>query len=380
MEYDFDTVINRRKYGDIKWNVGEDELPMWVADMDFRSAPEILKALDERLKHGVFGYTSVTDEWYSAYADWWRERYGFIMDKSRLAFCSGVVLSITAAIGALTGKGDGVVLMTPVYNAFFNCIKRNGCRLVENPLRYENGTYSVDFEDLEKKLSDPAVKVLILCNPHNPVGKIWDKETLAKIGSLCRSHGVTVISDEIHCDITRPGMKYTPFCSVSEECAGNCIMCIAPTKTFNLAGLHTAAVYVPDKSLFDKVREKMSENGCDEVNAFAEPAAVAAYKYCGEWADRMFEYVFENRRIAEEAVNAAGAKAVKGDATYLLWIDTGVRGADVSKIIREKTGLYMNSGLSYGAPGDGFVRMNLACPRSVLYDGLDRFARAMKAL
>lgn len=380
MKYDFDTVYDRREADPVKWKVGENELPMWVADMDFKAAPEILQALSERVDHGIFGYCGVTDEWYSAYAGWWRERYGFIMDKSALAFCNGVVSAVSASVSALTEKGDGVILMTPVYNAFFNCVKNNGCRVVENPLVYKDGEYSADLEDLDKKLSDPSVKALVLCNPHNPVGIIWDKETLCKIGKLCKKHGVTVITDEIHCDITRPGMKYVPFLSVSAEFADNCVMCVAPTKSFNLAGLHTSAVYIPNENLRKKVCASMRARGCDEATSFSVPAAVSAYRYGAEWLCQMRKYVFENRNTAEEFINKTGAKAIKGDATYLLWIDTGVRGKDVSALIRAKTGLFMNAGTSYGSNGDGFVRMNLACPKTTLYDGLDRFAKAMSEI
>ena len=255
MKYDFDTVINRRDTDSVKWNVKENELPMWVADMDFQTAPEIIDAMKKRMDHGVFGYSDLPDSWYRAYIEWWDNRHGMKINKEELLFSTGVIPSISSVIRKLTTPNENIVIQTPVYNHFFNCIENNGCRVMENQLCYKDGKYTIDFSDLEKKLSDPQTGLMILCNPHNPVGKIWETEDLARVGHLAKKHHVIVISDEIHCDITKPGKKYVPFASVSEECRDNSITCISPTKTFNLAGLQTSAVYVPDPVLRHKVSD-----------------------------------------------------------------------------------------------------------------------------
>ena len=383
MRYDFDTVIDRRGSFAMKWNVGEQELPMWVADMDFQAAPEIREALGRRLDHGVFGYTEIPEEWYDAYLGWWKERHGFSMEKDWLIFCTGVVPAISSIVRKLTTPNENVLIQTPVYNIFFNSIRNNGCRTLESPLRYENGVYGIDWEDLEKKLSDPQTTLMILCNPHNPVGKIWDRETLGRIGELAAAHAVTVLSDEIHCDITAPGKEYVPFLSVSETCRKVGISAIAPTKAFNLAGLQTAAAAVPDPVLRHKVWRGLNTDEVAEPNAFAVTAAVAAFTKGAAWLDELREYVFENRRIVSETLRRElpSVKAVDGDATYLLWLDVSritENGDALNRSIRETTGLILSEGSSYGESGKAFLRMNLACPRSVLLDGLSRLIRGIR--
>ena len=249
----FDKEINRRGTGSMKWNVGADELPLWVADMDFETASAVTKAIMDRAAQGIYGYTEVSEEWYQAYQNWWQDRHHFPIEKEWLIFCTGVVPAISSIVRKMTTVAEKIVVMTPCYNIFFNSIVNNGRNVLESRLHYENGTYSIDYEDLEEKLSDPQTSMLILCNPHNPVGKIWDRETLEHIGELCYKHHVLVLSDEIHCDITRPGTEYIPFASVSEYCKSNSITCVAPTKTFNLAGIQTAAVIVPDETLRHRV-------------------------------------------------------------------------------------------------------------------------------
>lgn len=376
MKYDFDTVHDRRNTESMKWAVAENELPMWVADMDFETAPEIKAALLSRAAHGIFGYTEITDEWYGAYINWWESRHGLKMEKDALMFCTGVVAAISSCVRKLTTPNENVLIQTPVYNIFFNCILNNGCRVLESELVYKNGEYGIDFADLEEKLADPQTSLMILCNPHNPVGKIWDKETLARIGELCYKHHVTVISDEIHCDITIPGKGYIPFVSVSDVCKKISITCIAPTKTFNLAGLHTAAVYVPDPVLRHKVWRAINTDEVAEPNAFATVGAIAAFTKGGEWCDQMNGYVFENRRIAEEYIekNIPQIKPIRGEATYLIWLDASKAGKsrELADFIRKTTGLFITAGSAYGKSGDGFLRMNIACPKALLYDGLDR--------
>ena len=382
MKYDFDTVYDRRKTDSVKWDVKENELPMWVADMDFKTAPEIIKVLVDRAENGIFGYSDVNDDWYNAYINWWDRRHGLKMEKSNLMFCTGVVAAISSIVRKLTTPNENVLIQTPVYNIFFNSIINNGCRVLENRLIYDGETYSVDFGDLEAKLSDPQTTLMILCNPQNPAGKIWDKETLYKIGKLCAKHHVTVISDEIHCDITEPGVDYVPFLSVSDDCRKVGIMCMAPTKTFNLAGIKTAAIYVPDKNLCHKVRRGINTDEVAEPNGFATVGAIAAFTQGEPWLNELRAYISENRKITEEFIKneIPEISLVKGEATYLLWLDISKVGKsrEVAPFLRKATGLFITAGCHYGECGDGFLRMNVACPKTTLYDGLNRLKKGIE--
>ena len=382
--YDFDTVINRRNTDSSKWNVAEDELPMWVADMDFETAPEIKEALFARVKHGVFGYSDVSAEWYDAYAGWWFKRHGTTLLRDALIFCTGVIPAISSTVRKLTTPNEKVIIQTPVYNIFFNCIENNGCRVLENPLLYDGEKYRMDFEGLERCMADPQATLMILCNPHNPVGRIWDRDTLEKVGALASKHHITVISDEIHCDITAPGTEYVPFASVSEECRNVSVTCIAPTKAFNLAGLQTAAVYVPDPVLRHKIWRAVNTDEVAEPNALAVPAAVAAFTKGEAWLDGMRSYVFANRKYVTETLRKEFPKArvIDGDATYLLWIDCGSLKGDSRRIadfIRKETGLFLSAGTQYGTGGEHFLRMNIACPRKLCEDGTGRLIKGLKA-
>ena len=247
MKYDFDKIIDRTGTGSLKWKNGKSMLPMWVADMDFETCPTVKEALRKRAAHGIFGYTDLDDNWYQAYMSWWKNRHGFTIEKDWLVFVTGVIPAISSAVRKLTTPGENVVIQTPVYPVFFNCIRNNGRNVLENLLSYdrENASFSIDWEDLEKKLSDPQTSLMILCNPQNPSGNIWDKETLSRIGKLCYENHVTVISDEIHCDLVAPGCSYIPFASVSDINKKISVTCVAPTKAFNIAGIQTAAVIVP---------------------------------------------------------------------------------------------------------------------------------------
>ena len=380
MPYAFDTAIDRRGTGSVKWDVGENELPMWVADMDFRTAPEIIAAIEARVAHGIYGYSIMPDAWYDAYISWWRERHGLAMEKDWLIFCTGVVPAISSVVRKLTTPNENVLIQTPVYNIFFNSIVNNGCRVLENRLNYENGAYAIDFDDLEQKLADPQTTLMILCNPHNPIGKIWDRETLSRIGELCRRHSVTVISDEIHCDLTEPGAEYVPFASVSETCRDISITCIAPTKTFNLAGLQSAAVAVPNPVLRHKVFRALNTDEIAEPSAFAVTAAVAAFTEGGPWLDALRAYISENRKLVREylARELPQMHLVDGKATYLLWLDLGEPASEFWSFLRRETGLFLSKGAAYGPTGENFLRMNIACPRATLEDGLCRLKRGVE--
>jgi cystathionine beta-lyase len=383
MPYNFDEPVNRRNTHSLKWDVKERELPMWVADMDFQTAPEIQEAIRERAAHGVFGYSIVPEEWYQAYMGWWERRHHFSMEKEWLVFCTGVVPAISSMVRKLTTAGENVLVQTPVYNIFFNSIVNNGRNIAESPLRYDGNTYQMDFEDLERKLSDPQTTLMILCNPHNPVGRIWSREELEQVGELCRKYHVTVISDEIHCDLASPGQEYIPFASVSENCKNTSITCMAPTKAFNLAGLQTAAVAVPNPNLRHKVWRGLNTDEVAEPNSFAVEAAVAAFMKGEAWLDSLREYIQENKNFVENFLKKEDLhiRLVPSQATYLLWLDCremhGSAG-EFTQYLREHTGLYLSEGKQYGENGSSFIRMNIACSRSRLEDGLERLAEGVR--
>lgn len=375
--YDFDKLTDRWNIDSLKWDVGEKELPMWVADMDFEVCPEIVETMKKRLSHPTFGYNIIPDAWYDSYIHWWDRRHSFHIEKDWLLFSTGVVPSISSIVRRLTMPAEKIVLQTPVYNIFFNSVRNNGRNVLENPLSYREGDYFIDFEDLEKKLRDPQTTLMILCNPHNPVGKIWDKSTLKQIGDLCQKYHVTVLSDEIHCDITEPNREYVPFASVSDACRDNSVTCIAPTKAFNIAGLQTSAIMIPNPTLRHKIWRGINNDEIAEPNSFAVLSAVAAFETGADWLDEMRVYVSANRKIVSAFLKEElpSLHLVSGEATYLLWIDCSRICEDsvaLTRYIREKTGLYLSDGAEYGESGKQFVRMNIACPRERLADGLNR--------
>ena len=384
MTYDFDTPTERRNTNSLKWDVAQGELPMWVADMDFQTAPEIREAIMKRAEHGIFGYSVIPDTWYEAYIQWWKTRHGYTMERDWLIFCTGVVPAISSIVRKLTTPAEKVLIQTPVYNIFFNSILNNGRQVLESPLRYDGKEYRIDFADLEEKLSDPQTALMILCNPHNPTGKIWDRQTLEKIGALCSRHHVTVVSDEIHCDLTDPEESYVPFASASETCRQISITCMAPTKAFNLAGLQTAAVSVPDEVLRHKVWRALNTDEAAEPNAFAVEAAVTAFTRGADWLDALRDYLYENKKLAAAYIEKEipGVRAVASQATYLLWLDcSGLIGCgrEAAGFLRRETGLYLSEGSQYGGNGADFLRMNIACPRAVLKDGLERLKNGLAA-
>ena len=377
MKYDFDQVVDRRNTNSYKWNVKENELPMWVADMDFPAAPEIRKALQERLDHGVFGYADLPEEWYDAYINWWGRRHGFTIEKDWLLFSTGVLPSLSSIVCKLTTPAGNVLVMTPVYNHFFSSILNNGRNALESLLVYEDGAYHIDFTDLEAKLADPQTSMMILCNPQNPAGIIWDRATLARIGELCAKHGVLVVSDEIHCDLTDPGKEYIPFASVNETCRDNSITCIAPTKTFNLAGLQTSAIVVPNPWIRHKVWRGINTDEVAEPNVFAVTGAVAAFDQGADWLDQLRNYIYENKKTVAEFVEnqIPDLYLLPSEATYLLWLDCSKIAADSQEFadyLREETGLFVSHGVQYRGDGRSFLRLNIACPKATLLDGLAR--------
>lgn len=292
MSYNFDLIVDRRGTDSLKWNVKENELPMWVADMDFPAAPEIRRTIEERAAQGVFGYSDVTEQWYKAVIGWWKRNHGFEIKKEWLMFCTGVVPAISSAVRKFTSPAENILVLTPVYNIFFNSILNNGRNVLESKLRYDGKTYEIDFEDLEEKLRQPQTTMMILCNPHNPIGKIWTRLELKKIGELCSRYHVLVISDEIHCDLTAPNREYVPYASVSDTCRDNSITCVSPTKTFNLAGIQTAAIFVPNEAIRSRMIRAINTDEVAEPNSFAIEAAVAAFNRGEEWLEELKTYIW----------------------------------------------------------------------------------------
>ncbi len=384
MKYDFDKVINRRNTNSLKWDVGENELPMWVADMDFPVAAPIMDAIQEKLKVGALGYSIIPEAWSEAYVTWWRERHNFQIVPEWLVFTTGVLPAISSAVRKLTSPAEKVLIQTPVYNNFFNSIENNGRFVVESPLKYDGKNYSMDFERLEEDLSDPQVSLMILCNPQNPSGHLWSSYELFKVGELCAKYNVTVIADEIHCDLTDPGKEYVPFASVSDTCRDISVTCLAPTKTFNMAGVNSAAVMVPNDFLRHKMWRRLNTDEVAEPNIIAMEATIAAFNHGAEWLDQLREYIYENKKVCQEYMekNIPGIYMVPSDATYLLWLDCSgfcEDSVELMEFIRKDSGLFLSEGAEFGEAGRQFLRMNIACPRSVLMDGLERLEKSIKA-
>lgn len=380
MKYDFDEVISRRGTLSYKWDSATDAevLPLWVADMDFRTSPAIIEALQRRVVHGIFGYTRVPDAYYQAVTNWFARRHGWNIQREWMIYTSGVVPAVSAVIKALTVPGDKVLVQTPVYNCFFSSIRNNGCTLAASPLLRVGNTWQMDFEDLERKASDPDVKVFLLCNPHNPVGRVWTREELLKAGEICSRHGVTVVSDEIHCELVYPGHAYTPFASISGDFSARAIVCISPSKAFNIAGLQIANIVVPDEEVRRKIDKAININEVCDVNPFGVTATIAAYTEGEEWLNQLLVYLQTNYKWMQDYCRTHLPDFPISDleGTYLVWMDCSIlhKTSDVlEQELLDESKLWLNAGTMYGAEGEGFMRWNIACPRSVLAEGLERF-------
>ena len=383
--YNFDKITDRSGTLSYKWDVKDGELPMWVADMDFPVAEPIKKAICERAEHGIFGYTYAPDEYFKSVSEFYGRNHNFEIPTEQMVYSNGVVAAISSMVRKLTTPAEKVLIQAPVYNIFYNSILNNGRVVLSSDLVYENGEYHIDFADLEEKMADKQTSLMILCNPHNPIGKIWCKQELAKIGDLAKKYGVTVISDEIHCDITKPGVDYVPFASVNDVCADISVTCIAPSKTFNIAGLQSAVVYAKNPVRRHKVFRGINTDEVGEPNAFSMQAGIAAYTECDEWVRQMREYVFENKALVSEYIekNIPELHVVPSDATYLSWIDiSGVSfdSVEFTEKLRAETGLYLNDGAEYGESGKAFVRMNLGTQRYRVLDGLKRLEKFVKSI
>lgn len=392
MKYDFDALTQRRGSGSCKWDTidREDILPLWVADMDFEVSKPILEALEKRVAHGIFGYTHVSDAYYKAINGWFSRRHGLEIRKEWVIYTTGVVPAISAIIKAFTNPGDKILIQTPVYNAFFSSIRNDGCIAAENTLVLipgkdgQPGHYEIDFEDLEKKASDPAVKVMLLCNPHNPAGRVWTREELTRIGEICFRHDVIVVADEIHCELVIGDHAYIPFASISEEFRRRSITCISPSKAFNIAGLQIANIVAEDPDYRARIDKAININEVCDINPFGPVALMAAYNESEDWLLQLLEYLKGNWQYMKEfcAKNLPDFPLVELEGTYLAWMDCRSLGLPSEKIeedLIQKTGLWLNAGSMYGKDGEGFMRWNLACQRSRLEDALGRFLSYVRA-
>lgn len=380
MKYDFDRPISRRGTDSYKWDSAASEgvLPMWVADMDFATAPAIVDALRRRVEHGIFGYTRVPDSYYESVTRWFARRHGWTIDREWIIYTSGVVPAVSAIIKALTVPDDKVLVQTPVYNCFFSSIRNNGCTVVSSPLTLAGNTFTVDYEDLERKAADPSVKVMLLCNPHNPVGRVWRCEELVRIGEICIRHGVTVVSDEIHCELVFPGYRYTPFASISADFLRHSVTCISPSKAFNIAGLQIANIVCADADRRAKIDRAINDNEVCDVNPFGVIATQAAYNEGEEWLDQLLEYLHANYLYMQEfcRVHLPEYPITLLEGTYLVLMDCrrlGISSKEIEQRLLAEAGLWLNAGIMYGAEGEGFMRWNIACPQTTLAEGLRRF-------
>ena len=382
MKYDFDSINNRRNMGSYKWDCKETELAMWVGDMDFQTAPEVLESIVNRASQGLFGYNIIPNEWYYSYINWWKNYHNIEYKKEELMFSTGIVPAISSIVRKLTTPAENVCILTPTYNIFYNSILNNGRNVLECKLVYKDGIYEVDYNDLEEKLSNPQTSLFILCNPHNPIGKIWNIEEIEKIASLCKKYNVLVISDEIHCDLCDPNKEYTPFLSVNETTKDIGIALMSPTKTFNLAGLQTAAIAISNPYLRHKVWRGINTDEVAEPNCFAAIAPISAFNKGREWSLELREYLYENKNIAKKYLkdNIKELYLVPTEATFFLWIDCSKITSDsvmLSDYIRKSTGLILSNGKQFG--DNRFLRMNVACPKEMLLDGLNRLNKAIKS-
>lgn len=385
MTYNFDEIIPRRGTNSYKWDSAaeEDILPLWVADMDFRTAPAVVEALKKRVEHGIFGYTRVPDAYYEAVIRWFHRRHGWQTQQDWMIYTSGVVPALSAVIKALTEPGDKVLVQTPVYNCFFSSIRNNDCQIVSNPLIYTNETYRIDFEDLERKAADPKVKLLLLCNPHNPAGRVWTRDELTRIGEICLRHGVLVVADEIHCELVFPKHKYTPFASISEEFLMHSVTCTSPSKAFNLAGLQIANIISADAEVRRRIDKAININEVCDVNPFGVEALMAAYNEGEEWLESLKRYLYANYNYLKAYFEQylPELPVLKLEGTYLVWVDCSSLKQPSEKIVSrllEKGKVWVNEGAMYGDSGEGFIRINIACPREVLIEGLERIRSALK--
>lgn len=388
MPVDFDTVPNRRGTNCFKYDFAremgmpEDVLPLWVADMDFPTAPAVLERLHALAEHGIFGYTGVKDAYFSAVHNWYAQRFGWETQRSWLVTTPGVVFAIAIAIRAFTQKGDAILIQQPVYYPFADKVTENDRQLVVNPLILKNGRYEMDFADMERKIADNHVKMLLLCSPHNPVGRVWTKEELLRVGEICQKHGVLVVSDEIHADFTYAGHTHRVFASVKSEFADFTITCTAPSKTFNLAGLQNSNIFIPNRQLRHAYKKELSACGCGGTNCMGMAACQAAYEAGADWLEQLKQYLAGNLAYVRQFLREKlpDIALIEPEGTYLVWLDLrklGLTEQQQRQLIVQDAKLWLDTGTLFGQGGEGFERINIACPRATIEQAMQRLERAV---
>ena len=385
-KYNFDEFVNRRGTNSVKWDEEKEDgiIPLWVADMDFLAAPAIRRAVEERAKHGVFGYAIVGDSYYAAITNWFKRRHNWAIERDWIIYTTGVIPAISATIHALAMPGEKVLIQTPVYNCFYSCIRNQGLRVLESPLKREGNTYVVDWDDFEAKCADKKTTLFLLCNPHNPAGRVWTKDELARMNEICMRHDVKVISDEIHCELIMPGYVFTPFATVNADCQRNSVVFNSPTKNFNIAGLQIANIICADKEWYRRIDRAINIFEVCDVNPFGPLALEAAYNESEDWIDELMPYIADNYALLKDtfAKEVPSYEVLKLEGTYLAWVDIRKSGltanALTEKLLREGK-VQVNSGVIYSKnDGEGYIRINLACPRATLQEGLKRVVDVLK--
>lgn len=387
MEYDFSRPTDRRDTDSYKWDSAPeaDIIPLWVADMDFETFPAITEALQRRVAHGIFGYTRVPEAYYEAVCRWFKKRHGWHINREDIIYTSGVVPAVSAVIKALTLPGDQVIVQGPVYNCFFSSIRNNGCEMVSNSLIYnkEELRYEIDFDDLERKLKHERARLMLLCNPHNPGGRVWTRDELTRVAELCRKYGVRVVSDEIHCELTLYDNEYVPFGSLPDELSRGSITCCSPSKAFNTAGLQIANIVCRDAEVRNRIDRAININEVCDVNPFGVIALQAAYSDEGyEWLTQLRKYISANYDLLLErfARELPKCKVMRMEGTYLAWIDCSelhIPSDEIEKMLMHENKVWVNAGSMYGAEGAAFIRINMACTSELLNEGITRIVNGL---
>lgn len=389
MEYDFSRPTDRRGTDSYKWDSAPeaDIIPLWVADMDFETFPAITEALQRRVAHGIFGYTRVPEAYYEAVCRWFKKRHGWHINREDIIYTSGVVPAVSAVIKALTLPGDQVIVQRPVYNCFFSSIRNNGCETVSNSLIYnkEELRYEIDFDDLERKLKHERARLMLLCNPHNPGGRVWTRDELTRVAELCRKYGVRVVSDEIHCELTLYDNEYVPFGSLPDELSRDSITCCSPSKAFNTAGLQIANIVCRDAEVRNRINRAININEVCDVNPFGVIALQAAYSDEGyEWLTQLRKYISANYDLLLErfARELPKCKVIRMEGTYLAWIDCSelhIPSDEIEEMLMHENKVWVNAGSMYGAEGAAFIRINMACTSELLNEGITRIVNGLGA-
>lgn len=389
----FDKLIDRTLLPTMKWDKDQlqqhfsnaDAVPFWVADMDFQAPSAVIDSLVNRAEHGIYGYEYKQDDYFDALINWYKSRHNWEISRDHIESCPSVLNAIAILINQHSNEGDGIIVQPPVFFEFRSVIKSSHRQLVKNPLKLVDGKYQIDFDDLEAKVADPNNKILIICNPHNPVGRVWTREELTRIGEMCLQHNVLVISDEIHGDIVYHPYYFTPFGSLSDNIIQNAVVCISPAKTFNIAGMVDANVVIPNDAIRTKFHEFAHQFQINKINIFASAAIETAYQVGGDWLDELLIYLQSNVRFIQTylADNLPQVKLIEPEGTYLVWLDFrdfNLDAKDLEAFLGQDAGLALNSGYWFGREGAGFARMNIACPRSVVHEGLERLTKAVSTL